>query len=130
MSNKNFFLLVISICIIPANKGAFQMKLAIDAMGGDHAPNEIVLGVMDAIQEFNDLEITLIGDETKIKQVLTNPNNISIMHTTEMINSEDEPVCDVRKKKNASLVLMAKEVKEKRAYACISAGNTGALMSV
>lgn len=106
------------------------MKLAIDAMGGDHAPNEIVLGVMDAIQEFNDLEITLIGDESKIKPVLTNPNNISIMHTTEMITSEDEPVRAVRKKKNASLVLMAKEVKEKRADACISAGNTGALMSV
>lgn len=106
------------------------MKLAIDAMGGDHAPKEIVLGVMDAVQEFDDVEITLIGDEAKIKPILTNSKNIDILHTTEMITSEDEPVRAVRKKKNASLVLMAKEVKEKRADACISAGNTGALMSV
>src|SRR5699024_6847717 len=72
----------------------------------------------------------LIGDEAKIKPILTNSKNIDILHTTEMITSEDEPVRAVRKKKNASLVLMAKEVKEKRADACISAGNTGALMSV
>src|SRR5690625_629157 len=105
------------------------MKLAIDAMGGDHAPKEIVLGVMDAVQEFDDVEITLIGDEAKIKPILTNSKNIDILHTTEMITAEDEPVRAVRRKKNASLVLMANEVKEGRADACISAGNTGALMS-
>src|SRR5699024_3049369 len=89
------------------------MKLAIDAMGGDHAPKEIVLGVMDAVQEFDDVEITLIGDEAKIKPILTNSKNIDILHTTEMITSEDEPVRAVRKKKNASLVLMAKKLRKK-----------------
>ncbi|MCM3739082.1 phosphate acyltransferase PlsX [Oceanobacillus luteolus] len=105
------------------------MKLAIDAMGGDHAPKEIVLGAMEAISQFDDLTITLVGDESKIRQHLTNPKNISIIHTEEVITGEDEPVRAVRRKKNASLVLMAKEVKEGRADACISAGNTGALMS-
>lgn len=105
------------------------MKLAIDAMGGDHAPKEIVLGAMDAIKEFEDLTITLIGDEEKIKPFLTDSKNIEIIHTDEVITGEDEPVRAVRRKKNASLVLMAEEVKEGRADACISAGNTGALMS-
>lgn len=105
------------------------MKLAIDAMGGDHAPKEIVRGAMEAVSEFEDISITLVGDEAKIKPFLTSSKNISIIHTEEVITSEDEPVRAVRRKKNASLVLMAKEVKEGRADACISAGNTGALMS-
>ncbi|WP_404452572.1 phosphate acyltransferase PlsX [Virgibacillus necropolis] len=105
------------------------MKLAIDAMGGDHAPKEIVLGAMDAIEAIKDLEIVLIGNQEKINPILTNQTRISIIHTDEVITSDDEPVRAVRKKKNASLVLMAKEVKEGRADACISAGNTGALMA-
>lgn len=105
------------------------MRIAIDAMGGDHAPKEIVLGAMDAISQMNDIQITLIGDETKIKPYLNNSHNIDIVHTTEVITGDDQPVRAVRRKKEASLVLMAKEVKEKRADACISAGNTGALMS-
>ncbi|MFD1850417.1 phosphate acyltransferase PlsX [Oceanobacillus bengalensis] len=105
------------------------MKLAIDAMGGDHAPTEIVLGAMDAISEIEDLHIVLVGDEAKIKPLLTNAKNIEVIHADEVITSEDEPVRAVRRKKNSSLVLMAKEVKEGRADACISAGNTGALMS-
>lgn len=106
-----------------------QMKLVIDAMGGDHAPKEIVLGAVEAISQFEDLFITLVGDESKIKPFLTTSKNISIIHTDEVITGNDEPVRAVRRKKNASLVLMAKEVKEGRADACISAGNTGALMS-
>ncbi|MFS0751882.1 phosphate acyltransferase PlsX [Oceanobacillus sp. 1P07AA] len=104
------------------------MRLAIDAMGGDHAPKEIVLGAMDAVKEL-DVEITLYGDESQITPHLTNDKNITIVHTEEVITSEDEPVRAVRRKKNASLVLMANAVKEKEAEACISAGNTGALMS-
>src|SRR5690625_3533781 len=106
-----------------------MMKLAIDAMGGDHAPKEIVLGAMDAIQEMEDLQITLVGDERKIKQYLTDHDNISILHTEEYITGEDDPIRAVRRKKQASLVLMADMVKNKKADACLSAGNTGALMS-
>ncbi|HLQ70265.1 MAG TPA: phosphate acyltransferase PlsX [Bacillota bacterium] len=105
------------------------MKLAIDAMGGDNAPKEIVKGAVEAVSSIDNLDITLIGDEHKIKPYLTDSEYIHVMHTDEMITSEDEPVRAVRRKKKASLVLMAKEVKEGRADACISAGNTGALMS-
>lgn len=105
------------------------MKLAIDAMGGDHVPKEIVLGAIKAVQEFSDIHITLVGDESKIKEFLTGHERISILHTTEVILGTDEPVRAVRRKKDASMVLAAKQVAEGNADACISAGNTGALMA-
>lgn len=106
------------------------MRIAIDAMGGDHAPKEVVLGAIEAVKLNKDLHITLIGNEETIKAHLESDiSSIDIIHTTEVITSEDEPVRAVRRKKNASMVLMAQEVKEGRADACISAGNTGALMS-
>ncbi|MFS0672400.1 phosphate acyltransferase PlsX [Ornithinibacillus sp. 179-J 7C1 HS] len=105
------------------------MKIAIDAMGGDYAPKEIVLGAMDAIQEFDNLHITLVGDEKQITEYVTNSERITIVHADEVITGDDEPVRAVRRKKNSSMVKMAEEVKEGRADACISAGNTGALMS-
>ena len=105
------------------------MKIAIDAMGGDHAPKEIVLGALKAIDTYSDVEITLVGDENKINQYVKDRNRISIIHTDEVITGTDEPVRAVRRKKNASMVLAAKEVAEGRADACISAGNTGALMA-
>lgn len=105
------------------------MRIAIDAMGGDHAPEEIVLGAIEATAEMGQLEIILVGDQEKINPLLPNDKPIEVIHTTEVISGDDEPVRAVRRKKNASLVLAAKEVKEGRADACISAGNTGALMS-
>ncbi|MEC1520890.1 phosphate acyltransferase PlsX [Neobacillus niacini] len=105
------------------------MKIAIDAMGGDHAPKEIVIGAMKAVEAFSDIHITLVGDETKIKEYLTNQERISILHTSEVILGTDEPVRAVRRKKTASMVLAAQQVADGNADACISAGNTGALMA-
>lgn len=75
------------------------MRLAIDAMGGDNAPKEVVLGAMDAISEIENLNITLYGDEKQIKPLLTNDKNIEIVHTDEIITGDDEPVRAVRRKK-------------------------------
>lgn len=105
------------------------MRIVIDAMGGDHAPEAVVKGAMLATKAHKDLTIVLVGDEAKIKPYLTSAERIEIIHTTTVISGDDEPVKAVRRKKDASLVLMANEVKEQRADACISAGNTGALMS-
>src|SRR5699024_1686339 len=71
----------------------------------------------------------LVGDEDQIRPLLTDHTRIDVVHTKEVITGDDEPVRAVRRKKEASLVLMANMVKEKEADACISAGNTGALMS-
>lgn len=105
------------------------MKIAIDAMGGDHAPKEVVLGAMRAVKEYADLSILLVGDEAQIKQYLTPHERIEILHTEEQILATDEPVRAVRRKKQASMVLAAQQVADGQADACISAGNTGALMA-
>lgn len=103
--------------------------IAVDAMGGDHAPQAIVEGVNRAIAEFKDIEIQLYGDESKIKKYLTATERVSIIHTDEKINSDDEPAKAIRRKKNASMVLAAKSVKDGQAHAVLSAGNTGALLA-
>lgn len=106
------------------------MIIAIDAMGGDHAPDSNVLGGLEAAKEWKDTEIILVGDETRIRALLKEiPSNLKIVHTTEIIEAEDEPVKAVRRKKDASMVVAGRMVKEGNAQAMISAGNTGALMT-
>jgi len=109
--------------------GLNRMKLAIDAMGGDYAPKEIVLGINRAAKAFPDIEFILYGNETKIREYLEASGRITIVHTDEVIAGTDEPVRSVRRKKNSSMVRMAQAVKDGEADACISAGNTGALMA-
>ena len=104
-------------------------KIAVDAMGGDHAPQALVEGVNQAIHEFKDIEVILYGDEAKIKQYLTATERVSIVHTDEKINSDDEPTRAIRRKKQASMVLAAHAVKNGEADAMLSAGNTGALLA-
>lgn len=103
--------------------------IAIDAMGGDNAPEAIVEGVNQALAEFSDIEVQLYGDESKIKQYLKATERVTIVHTEEKINSDDEPVKAIRRKKKASMVLAAQAVKDTKADAVISAGNTGALLA-
>ncbi|MFS0643530.1 phosphate acyltransferase PlsX [Siminovitchia sp. 179-K 8D1 HS] len=105
------------------------MKIAIDAMGGDHAPREIVRGVEKAARDFTDAAFVLFGNEKEIMKHLNKQERIEIVHATEVIGAEDEPVKAVRRKKDASMVKMARAVADGQADACISAGNTGALMA-
>lgn len=105
------------------------MKIAVDAMGGDNAPQAIVEGVMLAKKEFSDIEFLLYGKEAEIRKYITDEKNITIIHTDEKINSDDEPVKAIRRKKQASMVLAAQAVKSGEADAIFSAGNTGALLA-
>ncbi|PJN87110.1 phosphate acyltransferase PlsX [Bacillus sp. mrc49] len=105
------------------------MKITIDAMGGDHAPKAQVLGAMKAVEAFSDVEITLVGNEAEINQHLIKHGRIKVVHTEDKILSTDEPVRAVRRKKSASMVLAAQQVADGEADACISSGNTGALMA-
>lgn len=108
------------------------MRLAIDAMGGDHAPKAIVEGVKQFAASFPNeaMELFLVGDEVKLTSYgLTDPR-IKIVAASEVITGEDEPVRAVRRKKDSSLVVAAELVKGGKADALVSAGNTGALMAV
>ncbi|MGT2865927.1 phosphate acyltransferase PlsX [Streptococcus fryi] len=103
--------------------------IAVDAMGGDNAPQAIVEGVNRAVADYSDIQIQLYGDESKIKPYLTPSDRVSIVHTTEKIDSDDEPAKAIRRKKEASMVLAARAVKNGEAHAVLSAGNTGALLA-
>lgn len=106
-----------------------ELKIAIDVMGGDYAPEAPIGGVKKALQDIPDVHFLLVGNEREITKYIQADERISIIHTEEIIEPDDEPVRAVRTKKNASMALAINEVKEGRADACISAGNTGALMA-
>lgn len=105
------------------------MIIALDGMGGDHAPREIIEGAIESLSEFNDLHIHIYGNEEIMKPYLTRHERLTVVHCTEKIEPDDEPVRAIRKKKDASMVRMAQAVKDGDADACVSAGNTGALMA-
>ncbi|MFA9557422.1 phosphate acyltransferase PlsX [Evansella sp. AB-rgal1] len=105
------------------------MKLAVDAMGGDNAPGSIVKGCEKALKAYEDLHVIYVGNEQEIKKHMTTTERVEIIHTEEVIDSEDSPVRAVRRKKNASMVLAVQQVKDGVADAAVSAGNTGALMT-
>ncbi|MBB5336066.1 phosphate acyltransferase PlsX [Pectinatus brassicae] len=109
------------------------MKIALDAMGGDYAPEQIVAGAIDAAQCF-DCEIVLVGDQDKIQAQLDKfPNwenlKITVHHATEVIEMGEHPAAAVRKKKDSSLVVAAQLVKTGECDAVISAGSTGAAVT-
>ncbi|AQQ55109.1 phosphate acyltransferase PlsX [Planococcus lenghuensis] len=105
------------------------MKIAVDGMGGDNAPQEIIAGALLALDEYPDLEIRLYGRQEAMKPYLKEHDRLTIIDCTEVIEPEDDPVRSVKRKKDASMVRMAQAVKDGEADGCVSAGNTGALMA-
>ena len=108
------------------------MKIVIDAMGGDNAPVATVKGAIEAIKNY-DIDVILAGNESMIKEQLAEydytKEKIEIIHCSEIITNEDRPVSAIREKKDSSMVVALKLVKEKKADAIVSAGNTGALLA-
>ena len=103
-----------------------MVKIAVDMKGGDDAPGIVLDAVKKAVEDFKDLEIILFGDES---QYNLSHERIEFRHCTEKIEMEDEPVRAIKRKKDSSMVKMAEAVKSGEADGCVSAGNTGALMS-
>ena len=103
--------------------------IAVDAMGGDYAPYEIVRGAATASLE-SPGKIILVGDRAQIESILSkeshNSEQIEIVHTAEVITSEDIPREAVRRKPNASMIIAARLCTDGRAHGVVSAGNTGA----
>ncbi len=108
------------------------MRIAVDAFGGDNAPEAVVKGCVMAAQQISD-EIILVGDEAKISALLAQENvpegKITVCHASEVIETGDSPVEAIRKKKDSSLVVALNLVKNNEADAVVSAGNTGAYLA-
>lgn len=110
------------------------MRIAVDAMGGDYAPVEIVEGALETVKHLNaDDRIILVGDEVRILEILGESSRwqdkISVVHAPEVIEMHDSPVDSLRKKPKNSIAIMAKLAKEGEADIVLSAGNTGACVA-
>ena len=110
------------------------MKIIVDAMGGDNAPDEIVKGALDAVRDF-DCEVILTGRGEDILRVIERcgltqlPAGIEIADAAEVVEIEDDPASVIRTKKNSSLVVALNLLRDGRGDALVSAGSTGALLS-
>ena len=105
------------------------MKIAIDAMGGDNAPQEIVAGACEALRADASIgKMLLVGDQEKIEALVdaSLKDRIEIVHCDEVIGMDEHPAQAYRQKKNASICVASRLVKEGRADAVVSAGSTGA----
>jgi len=107
-----------------------DVRIALDAMGGDHAPSEVVKGALLAAAEFP-VEIILVGQEDVVRKELaaaseTTPRNIDVVDAREIVTMEDTALAPLRRKRNSSVRVCANLVAEGRADAFVSAGNTGA----
>ena len=108
------------------------MRIAVDAMGGDFAPKEIVRGAVEAAKKY-DCEIVLVGDEEQIRAELHGEDpaalRISIVHASEVIGMNEHPAEAVRSKKDSSVVVATRLVKDGSCDAVFSAGSTGAAVA-
>ncbi len=108
------------------------VKIAVDAMGGDNAPEQIVKGAVEAVGESKEIKVFLTGPKDIVAAELSkytyDKERIEIVDAPEVIDNSESPVAAVRAKKNASVVVAQKMVKEKKADAVVSAGSTGAVL--
>lgn len=110
------------------------MRLALDAMGGDHAPGPIVAGAIAAVEADADAHVVLVGDQAQIQGCLsgvaeTLRSRLEVFHASQVVTMEDSPVTALRKKPDSSIVRCWQLMAEKKVEAIVSAGNTGAVVA-
>ena len=117
------------------------MKIALDAMGGDHAPREIVLGAVMAVKDDevlemakHDLQVVLVGKKEVIEKILSEAgeypkSSISIVDAREVVGMGESPAQACKQKRDSSIVRCSELVKTREVDACVSAGNSGATMA-
>ena len=109
-----------------------MIRIAVDAMGGDYAPAEMVAGAVEAVKAKPDIQVALVGQEEKVREELSKysfePGQIQVVNATEVIATEEPPVNAIRKKKDSSMVVAFNMVKKGEADAFVSAGSSGAIL--
>lgn len=109
-----------------------MIKIAVDAMGGDHAPLEIVKGAVEAVKSRDNIKVFLVGQEEAVSEELKkysyDSSRIEVVNATEMIEMAEPPVQAIRTKKDSSIVVAMKMVKNGEADAFVGAGSTGAVL--
>jgi glycerol-3-phosphate acyltransferase PlsX len=110
------------------------MRVALDAMGGDHAPSVTVLGAVNFVNVCKDTDVVLVGDEAVLSKELKKrkypKSRLTVVHASEVIGMEESPLSAIKKKKDSSLTRAVDLVKDNEADAVVSAGNSGAAMAL
>ena len=110
-----------------------MIKVAVDAMGGDNAPDEVIKGVVEAVGLREDIKVFLVGNEElvreKLKAYTYKEAQIEVVGATEVIETAEPPVAAIRQKKDSSIVVALKLVKNGTADAFVSAGSSGAVLA-
>ncbi len=109
------------------------MKIAVDAMGGDRGPDIIVQAAVNVARLYPDSTIILVGDRQVVEKVLARssdrPSNVEIVHASEVVGMNEAPANAIRKKKDSSIAVAIQMLKDDKADALVSAGNTGAVVA-
>lgn len=106
-----------------------MIKIAVDGMGGDYAPKEIVQGTLLALEKFKDIEIVIFGDETKMAPYLKQHDRLSVVHTPHFLEmGEKDPIKQYRTNKEMSMFMAMQSVKDGDTQAVVSSGPTQALV--
>ena len=110
-----------------------KVIVALDAMGGDYAPEQTVQGAVNAVRSSSDIKVILVGKEERLKEELYTKcgysgDAIEIVNATEIIEMGDVPTSAIKNKKDSSLVVAMKLVRDGKADAIVSAGSTGAIL--
>ncbi len=109
------------------------ITLAVDAMGGDHGPKVTIPASIKALSKYDQLHIILVGDQSTIEAELQknkySNSRLSIYHASEVVEMDESPQSALKNKKDSSMRVAINLIKEEKAQACVSAGNTGALMA-
>jgi phosphate acyltransferase len=114
----------------PARTEGDGVRVAVDAMGGDHGPSEVVLGALDHARAFPADRVILVGDETILRGIAGElPANTSIVHSTQVVGMDEQPALALREKKDSSILVAVDLVKNGQADAVVTAGHTGAGMA-
>jgi len=107
------------------------MRIALDAMGGDHAPGPIVVGAVQAVASNPELQVVLVGDQAQVRACLPEgvPDRIELFHCSQAVTMDETPVEALRKKPDNSISRCWQLLAEKKVDAIVSAGNTGAMVA-
>lgn len=113
-----------------------EIIIALDAMGGDHGPHVVVPAAINSLKRYPNLKVIFVGLESAINAHLKMnhghkfSSRYEIVHTDEWVEMDEQPALALRQKKNSSMRLAINAIKDGKAHACVSAGNTGALMAM
>jgi len=122
----------VDLSAVRGSSGSGRIRVAVDAMGGDHGPEEVVLGALDHAADHPDDDIILVGDRDRIAAVAGDRlggANVSVVHASQVIGMDEHPALALREKKDASILVATDLVRRGEADAIVTAGHTGAGMA-